>query len=150
LSPRFTAQLHPPVRRPGDIFIRNRENSTHRNEAGMSRWKRIWQEDEGVLSFEWTLLTTLVVLGVAAGLSAARDAVIDELGDAAQAMLNLDNSYSIDFPLEIAIDTDGPGGAPSEVVGLASDSSFIDAMVYSDCERATAPAGQPVLNDDES
>lgn len=116
----------------------------------MSQLKRIWREDEGVLSFEWTLLTTLLVFGVVAGLSAARDAVIDELGDVAQAMLALDHSYSIDFPLELEIDVDGPGGAPAEVVGLASDSGFIDALVYTDCERTTAPTGQPILNDDDS
>ena len=116
----------------------------------MSRLKRIWQEDDGVLSFEWTLLTTLVVLGIVAGISAARDAVIDELGDAAQAMLNLDNSYSIDFPLELEIDVDGPGGQPPQVVGLASDSGFIDALVYTDCDRTAAPTGQPILNDDDS
>jgi len=116
----------------------------------MSHLKRIWQEDEGVLSFEWTLLSTLIVLGVVAGVSATRDAVIDELGDAAQAMLALDNSYSIDFPLELEFDVDGPGGAPAQVVGLASDSGFIDALVYTDCERTAAPAGQPILNDNDS
>jgi hypothetical protein len=94
-----------------------------------------------VLSFEWVLLTTLLVLGVVAGLSAARDAVIDELGDAAQAMLNLDNSYSIDWPLELEVDVDGPGGDPAVVVGMASDSSFIDAFNYTDCARTTL-AGQ--------
>ena len=49
---------------------------------------------------------TLLVLGVVGGLAGARDAIIDELGDAAQAMLALDDSYSIDWPLEIA---DRPG-----------------------------------------
>ena len=105
------------------------------------RWKRTWSEEDGVLSFEWTLLTTLLVLGVVAGLAAARDAVIDELGDAAQAMLNLDNSYTIDWPLQIEVDVDGPGPIPSEVAGLASNSGFIDAFSYSDCGR-TGPAGQ--------
>lgn len=108
-----------------------------------SRWKKLWNEEDGVLSFEWVLLTTLLVLGVVAGLTAARDAVIDELGDAAQAMLCLDNSYSIDWPLQLEVDADGPGGNPGEVAGLASDSSFLDAFEYTDCERSTmAPAAQ--------
>ena len=106
-------------------------------------WQRIWRETDGVLSFEWTLLTTLVVLGVVAGLAAGRDAIIDELGDAAQAMLNLDNSYSIDWPLEIEIDVDGAGPIPAEVAGLASDSGFTDAFNYSDCNRATLSGQTP-------
>lgn len=59
-------------------------------------WQKLWREDDGVLSFEWVLLTTLLVIGVIGGLAAARDAVIDELGDVAQAMLALDHSYTID------------------------------------------------------
>ena len=101
------------------------------------------REDDGVLSFEWTLLTTLLVLGVVAGLAAGRDAIIDELGDAAQAMLALDNSYSIDWPLQIEVDIDGPGGEPGEVAGLASDSSFLDAFNYSDCDRTTLSGQTP-------
>jgi hypothetical protein len=110
--------------------------------------KRIWIENDGVLSFEWTLLTTLVVLGVVAGLSAARDAVIDELGDAAQAMLALDNSYSIDWPLEVIVDVDGAGPLPAEEPGLASDSSFIDALNYSDCARTSLAGQTPALVSD--
>ena len=81
------------------------------------------------------MLTTLVVIGVVGGLAAARDAIIDELGDAAQAMLALDNSYTIAYPLLLAIDPEGVNPQP---VGLASDSSFIDVQVFADCAR-----GQP-------
>jgi Flp pilus assembly pilin Flp len=114
-----------------------------------ARLRQLWTEEDGVLSFEWTLLVLLLVLGVVAGLAAARDAVIDELGDAAQAMLNLDNSYSIDWPLQLEVDVDGPGGAEAEVAGLASDSSFIDAFNYSDCDRASLSGQTPenVLDD---
>jgi len=95
---------------------------------------RVWREDDGVLSFEWVLLVTLLTIGIVAGLSAARDAVIDELGDVAQAMLALDQSYSIDFPLNVDVHvTDNSS---------ASDSSFIDALTFTDCGRADAPDGQ--------
>jgi Flp pilus assembly pilin Flp len=117
------------------------------------RLGKMWREEDGVLSFEWTLLTTLVVLGVVGGLTAARDAIIDELGDAAQAMLALDGSYTIDWPLQIAIDTNTSdnGGVPDPVVvGLASDSGFLDALAYSDCGRTSAPAGQPHVADQDS
>ena len=99
---------------------------------------RIWKEEDGVLSFEWVLLVTLLTIGIVAGLSAARDAIIDELGDVAQAMLALDQSYTIDFPLNIDV----------HVVDntSASDSSFIDALIYTDCTRTAAPLGQIPTN----
>ena len=55
---------------------------------------RMWREDDGVLSFEWTLLVVLVVIGIIGGLGAARDVLIDELGDTAEAVLQFDQSYS--------------------------------------------------------
>ena len=54
--------------------------------------KRMWNEDDGVLSFECVLLVTLLTIGIVSGLAGARDAIIDELGDVAQAMLALDQS----------------------------------------------------------
>ena len=98
----------------------------------------LWLEDDGVLSFEWTLLVTLLIFGIVGGLAAARDAVIDELGDAAQAMQALDGSYTIDFPLVCTIDGVGTGGA--------SDSGYTDAITYTDCTRAAAPLGQNPRN----
>ena len=69
----------------------------------MSRkFAQLWKQDDGVLSFEWVLLATLLTFGVVGGLCAARDAIIDELGDVAQSMLALDGSYTIAFPLEVA------------------------------------------------
>ena len=47
---------------------------------------RMMKEDDGVLSFEWILLLTLLVIGIVSGVSAARDAIIDEFGDVAQAI----------------------------------------------------------------
>jgi Flp pilus assembly pilin Flp len=101
------------------------------------------REDDGVLSFEWTLLVTLLTIGIVGGLAAARDAIIDELGDAAQAMQALDQSMTIDFPLLLTVhDASDPSSA--------SDSSFTDALIYSDCARAISPLGQNVLDDVDS
>ena len=95
---------------------------------------RVWKEEDGVLSFEWILLVTLLVIGIVSGVAAARDAIIDEFGDVAQAMLALDQSYTIDFPLLVQVH------APT--TSSASDSSFTDAFLYTDCTRAAAPIGQ--------
>ena len=102
---------------------------------------QIWTEEDGVLSFEWTLLLTLLTLGIVSGLSAARDAIIDELGDLAQAAGAMDQSYS--FPAL----TFTFGGATFTVAG----STFTDdAMIYTDCARTAAPVGQPAATDDDS
>ena len=92
---------------------------------------RMWKEEDGVLSFEWVLLVTLLTIGIVSGLAGARDAIIDELGDVAQAMLCLDQSYTIDFPLNVDVHTIDSSSA--------SDSSFVDAMFYLDCARTTSP-----------
>ena len=93
----------------------------------------MWKEEDGVLSFEWVLLVTLLTIGIVSGISAARDAIIDELGDVAQAMLALDQSYTIDFPLNVDVHTVDASSA--------SDSAFTDALIYTDCTRNAAPQG---------
>jgi len=101
----------------------------------------MWKEEDGVLSFEWVLLVTLLTIGIVSGISAARDAIIDELGDVAQAMLSLDLSYTIDFPLNVDVHVvDGTS---------ASDSAFTDALIYTDCARTALTVGQgPALDID--
>lgn len=91
---------------------------------------RMWREEDGSVAFEWVLLFTLLTIGIVSGLTAARDAIVDEFGDVAEAMLALDHSFTIDFPLNVdvhAVDTTS-----------ASDSSFVDAEVFTDCDRTTA------------
>jgi hypothetical protein len=94
--------------------------------------QQAWCENDGVLSFEWTLLVTLVVIGAVGGIAAGRDAITDELGDVAQAMLALDGTYTIQMPLELAL---GADGGPAVVIGRASDSGFFDVAVFRDCDR---------------
>lgn len=64
---------------------------------------RVWNEDAGVLTFEWILLITVLVIGIVGGLSAVRDAMITELGDVAEAMVSLDQSYTIIPPWEVNV-----------------------------------------------
>jgi hypothetical protein len=93
--------------------------------------KHVWLEDDGVLSFEWALLLTVGVIGIVGGATAARDAIIDELGDTAEVMLAVDQSYHVGFPLQLF--------AHDLATNSASDSDFEDAMFYSDCVRPAQP-----------
>jgi len=96
---------------------------------------KLWTEDDGVLSFEWTLLIVLVVIGIISGLGAARDVIIDELGDTAQVMLAVDQSYTITFPLAVSVHT--------TATSSSSDTSFTDALFYLDCDTTFPdPLGQ--------
>lgn len=95
-------------------------------------WK-MWHECEGVLSFEWTLLSSLLTVGVIGGIAAVRDSTVDELGDLAQAMLCLDQSYFIDAPLVIGVHDYAYGY--NRYPSSAASSQFVDAMAYSDCNR---------------
>jgi len=75
---------------------------------------RIWSQEEGVLTFEWILLITVLVIGIVGGLSAVRDAVITELGDVVEAVISLDQSYLVLDPWEIRVpncDADGASGS---------------------------------------
>lgn len=101
----------------------------------MNVYCRMWSEEEGVLSFEWTLLLTLMTIGIVGGLAGARDAIIDEFGDVSQAMLALDHSMTIAFPLQLTVHNSSD---PSS----ASDSQFIDALIFTDCTRNDFDAGQ--------
>ena len=89
--------------------------------------KRLWTEEDGVLAFEWTLLLTLLVIGITIGVAAARDAIIDELGDTAEVMLAVDQSYHVGFPLQASVHAVNASSA--------SDSDFTDALTYTDCFR---------------
>ena len=106
----------------------------------MKNIKQLWNEDDGVLTFEWVLLATLLTIGVVSGIAGARDAIIDELGDVAQAMLALDQSYTIDFPLAVTVHT--------TTSSSASNSLFVDAATFVDCNRTAGYAPQQILNGD--
>jgi Flp pilus assembly pilin Flp len=93
---------------------------------------RLWQESDGVLSFEWTVLTSLLTVGVVSGITAVRDATVDEFGDVALSMISLDQSYYVQPPLLkwVAFGC-GRGTAPTSAAG----SSFADTMYYAECTR---------------
>ena len=112
----------------------------------MNRLLQIWREDDGVLSFEWTLLLTLLTIGIVSGLTAARDAIIDELGDVAEAAQGLDQSYSLAAVLVFDdLDNDGiqDGGEPTIFTTNASDyTEGPEDAVYTDCARTSFNPGQ--------
>ena len=56
---------------------------------------RLWMEETGaILSAEVMLVASILVIGVIAGLSSLRDSIVTELADVAQALGNVNQSYS--------------------------------------------------------
>ena len=70
---------------------------------------RIWNDESGVLTFEWILLITLLVIGIVGGLAVIRDAYIIEAAETADAMMALNQGYVIQAPVDATIATAGPG-----------------------------------------
>jgi hypothetical protein len=60
--------------------------------------KRTSIKDRGVLTFEWVLLISVLIIGIVGGYTALRDAVIDEMGDISDAALALDQSFTTTAP----------------------------------------------------
>ena len=90
--------------------------------------KRLWCEDEGVLTFEWILLLTLLVIGVIGGVAGIRDAIIHECQGVVGAMVSLDQSYYVTPPLGVGVDSITPTG--SGCTSSASYSQFKDAATW--------------------
>ncbi len=55
--------------------------------------KRLYNDESGVLTFEWILLITVLVIGIVGALSAVRDAINTERGGGAEAVVGLDQAY---------------------------------------------------------
>lgn len=74
--------------------------------------KRMWVEDSGVLTVEWVLLITLLVVGIVGVLAVVRDALNYELLGVSGAILSVDPSYVVPPPISVSIGA-GPGTAAS-------------------------------------
>lgn len=92
----------------------------------MNMLTKFWNDEAGfVVSSELVLIGTILVLGVVVGLATVRDQVVQELGDLAMAISNINQSYSFS----------GVTGHTSSVSG----SRFIDRRDF--CDSNTDQAG---------
>ena len=61
----------------------------------MKTMSRLWNEDVGaIISAEIMLVASILVIGMVVGLSSLRDSVVTELADVAQALAQVNQSYS--------------------------------------------------------
>jgi hypothetical protein len=65
---------------------------------------RLWADDAGfVVSTELVLVATVLVIGLILGLTELRNQVVQELGDVAQAIGNINQSYQYAGTLKVAV-----------------------------------------------
>ena len=77
-------------------------------------WRQFWRDDAGfVVSAELIFITTIMVIGLIAGLSAVRNQMALELADLADAVSEFDQSFSF--------------AAVTATVGSVAGSNFVDA-----------------------
>ena len=90
---------------------------------------QLWRDDLGfVVSAELVLIGTILVIGMIVGLASVRDQVVQELGDLALAIGQINQSYSFS----------GITGHTSSVAG----SAFVDTLDFCD-DAAEQTPGQP-------
>ena len=95
----------------------------------MNMLTNFWNDEAGfVVSSELVLIGTILVLGVVVGLATVRDQVVQELGDLALAISNINQSYSFS----------GVTGHTSSTAG----SIFDDELDFCDTD-ADAAATEP-------
>ena len=81
--------------------------------------KKLWNDEVGaVVSAELVMVATILGIGMIVGLTSVRNAVVTELADVAQAVANLNQSYSY-------------GGVTGHAAGSVG-SSFTDAQDFCD------------------
>ena len=113
----------------------------------MNRLLEIWREEDGVLSFEWTLLLTLLTIGIVAGLAGARDAIIDELGDVAEAAQAFNQSF---FLAGVSLEFDDTNPGPDFITPDMEFEETAADQFFQDCARTAAPDVQAAQTDSPS
>lgn len=97
----------------------------------MSVVLRFWHDDAGaIISSEIVLIATILTLGMIVGLAAVRDSVVQELGDIAAALGNLNQSYNF--------------GAVTSCCASVAGSRYLDALDDCDVDQTADPGGNSV------
>ena len=101
----------------------------------MRMLQRVWKDEAGfVVSTELVLIATILVIAMVVGLATVRNHVVQELGDVALAIGNLNQSF-----MWTGVEgRQGSSGASGSV--FADETDFCDGALGED-SSGTAPAG---------
>lgn len=90
--------------------------------------KRVFREESGLLTLEWTFLLGILVVGIVGGIAVIRDAITVQYANTAGALGAVDFSYKIE-PF-----TCGDADSPTIQV---NGSSFTDDVAHTEIEPGT-------------
>jgi len=103
-------------------------------------FRRLMNDETGfIVSAELVLVFTLAFCGVAVGMSVVRDALVQELGDVAEAIGALNQSYQWRTVGEIS----GPPSSPDSLFAHCRGSGFFDQKDDCDCDAIEFAAITP-------
>lgn len=86
-----------------------------------------------MLTFEWTLILFLLVIGVVGGLTVIRDASIAEAGRASAAALSLNTGYQVQAPPTITVN----GQDPVVINGFGKENNSAEVAAKTSGENLT-------------
>ena len=84
---------------------------------------RIWNDESGLLTFEWMLLFTVLLIGIIGGVASIRNATNVESAEAANAIAALNQSYTLSPSLGGTVKSTGAiSYTGTEISGMAATS----------------------------
>jgi Flp pilus assembly pilin Flp len=81
---------------------------------------RLYRMDDGMLTFEWTVLSTVLVLGIVGGLTTVRDALNQELAQVAQAITSMPQLNGNSPSSTPALSNGSTGGSTTSAMNAAT------------------------------
>ncbi|MCR5165339.1 MAG: hypothetical protein K6C40_15125 [Thermoguttaceae bacterium] len=89
---------------------------------------RIWNDESGLLTFEWIMLFTLLTIGIIGGVATIRNATNIESEEAANAITALDQSYTLTASLGGTVKSTGAISYTSTKVSGMTQTSYKDTI----------------------
>lgn len=94
------------------------------------------KKKKGVITFEWILLFSLLVIGIIGAIASIRDALILESAEVADAILHNNKSYIISPSVEVRISYDDEGDAIKYTIpSFSGGSHYIEPFIPGNSHR---------------
>jgi Flp pilus assembly pilin Flp len=100
-------------------------------------FSRLWKDEDGIVALEYLLVATIIGLGLIAGITAVRQAIVTELVELAAAITNINQAYSYSG-FSVCIAQTGGGQAIDSVPSITLGP--VDPIPYTVAVDFCAPA----------